>query len=106
MTTIDTHTIIKELITANVPEKQAEVFVKRFVIKEELDAVEKEHSELATKADIIRLENATKADLLATKTELKTDITRLETKVDTNNKWVMGLLLTVLAAVLTLYFKS
>lgn len=94
MTTIDTHTIVEELITANVPKKQAEVFVKRFVIKEELDTVEKEHSELATKAD-----------LLATKAELKTDITHLETKMETNNKWVMGLLLTLLAAVLALYFK-
>jgi hypothetical protein len=80
MSTLDTHTIVEELITANVPKKQAEVFVKRFVIKEELTDIEKEHSELATKAD-----------LLEVKTELKADIARLESKIEkieTNINWL------------------
>lgn len=102
MTTIDTHTIVEELITANVPKKQAEVLVKRFVIKEELDTVKKEHSELATKAD-----------LLGVKTELKTDISRIESKIsniETNINWLKLISLanftTVLGGFITMWLSK
>jgi hypothetical protein len=74
MATIDTHAIIKELIASGTPEKQAEVLVSRFVVKEELSSVEKDHSRLATKLDIMGLESRINS-------------------LDTNIKWIIALTL-------------
>lgn len=74
MATIDTHAIIKELIASGTPEKQAEVLVSRFVVKEELSSVEKDHSRLATKLDIMALESRINS-------------------LDTNIKWIIALTL-------------
>lgn len=57
MASIDTHTVIEELIASGTPKKEAEVFVKNFVIKEDLSSIEKERSQLATKMDIVKLES-------------------------------------------------
>lgn len=82
MKIIDTHTTVKELIAAGFPEKQAEVFVEKFVIKEELNTVEKEHSQLATKADVVKLES--KIENIGIKLESKIDgiESRLESKIE------------------------
>jgi hypothetical protein len=52
---------------------------------------------LATKADIIHFENATKADIA----QLGSKIEKIETKIDTNNKWVMAVLSTILTVLLS-----
>lgn len=57
MAAMDTHTVIEELIASGTTKKEAEVFVKNFVIKEDLSSIEKEHAQLATKMDIVRLES-------------------------------------------------
>jgi len=57
MAAMDTHTVIEELIASGTPKKEAEVFVKNFVIKEDLSSIEKERSQLATKMDIVKLES-------------------------------------------------
>jgi len=74
MATLDTHAIIKELVASGTPEKQAEVLVSRFVIKEELSLVEKDHSRLATKLDIMALESRINS-------------------IDTNIKWIIAITL-------------
>lgn len=91
MATIDTHTVIEELIASGTPKKEAEVFVKNFVIKEELSSIEKERSQLATKMDIVKLESSIK--------DIKVDIL----------KWMIGLFVTMILAIyfmiLAIYFK-
>ena len=57
MASLDTHSIITELIASGTSEKQAEVFVSRFAVKEELHSVEKDQAQLATKMDIVKLES-------------------------------------------------
>lgn len=84
MARIDTHTIIEELIASGTPKKEAEVFVKNFVIKEELSSIEQEYSQLATKMDIVKLESSIK--------DIKVDIL----------KWMIGLFVTMILAI---YFK-
>lgn len=84
MARIDTHTIIEELIASGTPKKEAEVFVKNFVIKEELSSIEEERSQLATKMDIVKLESSIK--------DIKVDIL----------KWMIGLFVTMILAI---YFK-
>ena len=64
---IDTHSIVKELIDAGASEKQAEVIVKRFVARDEVESL---NSQLATKADIHKLES----DILEFKSEVKSEI--------------------------------
>lgn len=88
---MDTHTVIEELIASGTPKKEAEVFVKNFVIKEELSSIEKESSQLATKMDIVKLES--KIDGVESRLESKID--KLESKLDsgfnsinTNLKWI------------------
>lgn len=64
---IDTHSIVKELIDAGASEKQAEVIVKRFVARDEVESL---NSQLATKADIHKLES----DISEFKSEIKSEI--------------------------------
>jgi hypothetical protein len=64
---IDTHSIVKELIDAGASEKQAEVIVKRFVARDEVESL---NSQLATKSDIHKLES----DILEFKSEVKSEI--------------------------------
>lgn len=54
---IDTHLIVKELIDAGASEKQAEILVKRFVARDEVESL---NSQLATKSDILKLESEIK----------------------------------------------
>lgn len=96
---LDTHKEIGYLKELGFDEKKAEGIVQLHL---------KNGEYLATKEDIAQLERVTKADLFATKTELKTDIAQLEskiekieTKIDTNNKWVMALLLTIFTVLLS-----
>lgn len=48
MAKINTHTVIKDLVASGVPEKQAEVFVAKFVPKEQLGDLDER---VATKDD-------------------------------------------------------
>ena len=87
MALTDTHTIIKDLITAGIPEKQAEVLVSRFVVKEALDSIEQDHSKLATKGDILSLQH--KIEVMEQKLESKI------VTLDTNIKWLTAITLLV-----------
>lgn len=58
MALIHTHLIVKELIDAGTSEKEAEVLVKRFTVREEISYSK---NELATKAEIYELRSDIKA---------------------------------------------
>jgi hypothetical protein len=93
MRRIDTHQLVKELVSVGTSEEQAEVFVDMFVAKEELNSVEKEHLQLATKTDIIRLES--KIEMV--KTDLKGEISSINIDI----KWIRVLLMIILGILLT-----
>lgn len=78
MAYFNTHTIVKELIASGTPEKQAEVFVERFVLRNEINDLE---HRLATKSDI---------------SELRIDISSM----NTNIKWLMAIVLVVVGILL------
>ncbi len=54
MALANSYSIIKELMDAGVSEKEAEVLVRRFVAKDEIEQLK---NELATKSDVIHLES-------------------------------------------------
>lgn len=120
MITLDTHAIVKDLVASGVPEKQAEVFVAKFVPKEQLGDLDER---VATKADIVEVRSELKSDiaqvraeLAEVRTELKNDIAELRTELKilatqfANVKWVqyaiLGLLLApMVAQFIGLYVK-
>ena len=73
MATIDTHTIIKELIVSGVKEREAETLVSNFVSKSEFLELERDRLGLATKVDINNIKEvmATKTDIAEIRIELK-----------------------------------
>lgn len=77
---IDTHLIVKELIDAGASEKQAEILVKRFVARDEVESL---NSQLATKSDILKLESAVKSDINRLESEIK--------GINTNIKWIIAI---------------
>jgi hypothetical protein len=98
MKAIDTHTIVKELTSVGASDALAEVLIARFVAKEELDVIEKEHLQLATKMDIIRLE-----------TKIESAGNRLESSIkglDINIKWIMAILLAILSILIIPLIKT
>lgn len=109
MAQLDTHAVIEELIASGTPKKEAEVFVKNFVIKEELSSIEKEQSQLATKMDIVKLESK----IESVENRLESKIDKLESKLDsgfnsinTNLKWISFLVIAVLTPILGLLIKD
>ncbi|SBT06219.1 conserved hypothetical protein [Candidatus Accumulibacter aalborgensis] len=93
MTTItfDTLKVAERLRVAGVPEAQAEAEAIRDVLSEALDG------QLATKADIARLEFATKTDIARLESTTKADIA--EVKADLSLvKWMMGILIALAVA--------
>lgn len=77
---IDTHLIVKELIDAGASEKQAEILVKRFVARDEVESL---NNQLATKNDILKLESAVKSDINRLESEIK--------GINTNIKWIIAI---------------
>ena len=73
MATIDTHTIIKELIVSGVKEREVETLVSNFVSKSEFLELERDRLGLATKVDINNIKEvmATKTDIAEIRIELK-----------------------------------
>lgn len=127
MAQLDTHAVIEELIASGTPKKEAEVFVKNFVIKEELSSIEKEQSQLATKMDIVKLEskvesvesrlesglNKLESKIDGVESRLESKIDKLESKLDsgfnsinTNLKWISFLVIAVLTPILGLLIKD
>ncbi len=112
MTTItfDTLKFVEKLRAAGVPEAQAKVQaeVLVFALDEVMD------QQLATKADIARLEWELKADIARLERELKADIARLEREqiVPMQRdlfvlKWMMGLMIGgITALVLKTFFPG
>ncbi|MBF0120788.1 MAG: DUF1640 domain-containing protein [Desulfobacterales bacterium] len=109
----DTHTYVKKLLSAGVPERQAEIQADTF--KEVID------SQLATKKDIKELEVSLKQNIKeldlkieTVKADLKRDIKELEIKIEAKIeskvesskadiiKWVAGMLVAQGAIVATL----
>ena len=82
MAAIDTHKIIKELVSSGVKEKEAEVLVSNFVSKGEFLELEKDKLGLATKHDI----------------EL------LKTEIVTEQRWIKALMLLVLGLLIKIAF--
>lgn len=79
MITLDTHAIVKDLVASGVPEKQAEVFVAKFVPKEQLGDLDER---VATKADIVEVRSELKCDIIELRSELKSDIAKVNSKID------------------------
>lgn len=77
---IDTHLIVKELIDAGASEKQAEILVKRFVARDEVESL---NNQLATKNDILKLESTVKSDINRLESEIK--------GINTNIKWIIAI---------------
>ncbi len=94
MAFVDTHLIVKELMNAGTSEEEAEVLVKRFVAKDEIDYLK---NELATKADIYRVE----ADI----SEIKTEISELKTNIHWIKSISIGTFLMLLGSVVAILFK-
>ncbi|MBF0398890.1 MAG: DUF1640 domain-containing protein [Desulfobacterales bacterium] len=105
----DTHTYVKKLVSAGVPERQAEIQADTF--KEVID------SQLASKKDIKELEVSLKQNIKeldlkieTVKADLKRDIKELELKIEAKIessksdiiKWVAGMLVAQGAIVATL----
>ena len=88
MALIDTHSIIKELIEAGTSEKEAEIFVKRFVAKDEVNCLK---NELATKHDI---------------NELKSDINKNNAEIALLKTISIANFIILVGAVVTLLFKQ
>jgi hypothetical protein len=111
----DTHAYVKRLREAGVEEKQAEAQAE--LQAQVLSSLVTE--KLATKDDILRLENATKEDISRLAQAAKDDIVRLENKTEQefiriNGKfnllnWMVGFLLagvvSTLAGVVSILFK-
>jgi len=98
MANIDTHAVIEELIDSGALKKQAEVCVARFVLRNEIEDLERR---LATKSDLSELRLGTKLDIIELRTELKSDISELkvsmaEIKADIL-KWMIPFFLTIVA---------
>ena len=110
MKSLDTHTAVKSLIAAGLPENQAEVIVATITI-------EKTQSDLATKGDLklaiseVRREIAdvkaelkadiaeVRAEIAEVKAELKADIAEVKTEIaeiKRDMRWGMGLLVGIL----------
>ncbi|MFN3076343.1 MAG: DUF1640 domain-containing protein [Alphaproteobacteria bacterium] len=90
--TFDTHIFIKRLITAGMPEPQAEAVTA--MVKEAQDVAA---GELATRADIARLEAATKADIRDVRGEMALGFARVQAEVNLL-KWMVGILLAGVAS--------
>jgi hypothetical protein len=88
MALIDTHSIIKELIEAGTSEKEAEILVKRFVAKDEVNWLK---NELATKHDI---------------NELKSDINKNNAEIALLKTISIANFIILVGAVVTLLFKQ
>lgn len=85
---IDTHLIVKELIEAGASEKAAEVIVKRFVARDEIESL---NSQLATKSDILKLESNIFEFQLATKSDihkLESDISEFKSEIRSDIKGI------------------
>ncbi len=88
MALIDTHSIIKELIESGTSKKEAEIFVKRFVAKDEVNWLK---NELATKHDI---------------NELKSDINKNNAEIALLKTISIANFIILVGAVVTLLFKQ
>ncbi len=98
---IDTHLIVKELIDAGASEKQAEVLVKRFVARDEVESL---NNQLATKSDILKLES----DISEFKSEVRSDISDLKSEIksiNTNIKWIITIGVLIVGILLKSTFK-
>jgi len=87
--TFDTLKYVKQLETAGIPAVQAEAFVnaQRDILAEALD------TSLATKADVLRLEN--RIALLDAKLDSKMDLVRNE---NAHTRWMLGALIALAIA--------
>lgn len=89
MSTLDTHTIIKELVHSGIKEQEAEVLVSNFVSKSEFLTLEKDRLGLATKHDI---------QLLRSEIEL------LKSEIKTEQKWIKVAILGILGLLVKIAF--
>lgn len=92
---IDTHLIVKELIDAGASEKQAEILVKRFVARDEVESL---NNQLATKNDILKLESTVKSDINRLESEIK--------GINTNIKWIIAIGLLIVGILVKNTFAS
>ena len=93
MARVDTHQLIKNFIASGTSEKQAEMFIDAATIiaKEEIDALKKDHPNLATKTDLLELKSELKAEIK----DIKIDLL----------KWMIPFFLTIIGLIITAFFK-
>ena len=100
MSTLDTHTIIKELVHSGIKEKEAESLVSNFVSKSEFLTLEKDRLGLATKDDILILSKETKNDIQL----LQSEIELLKSEIKTEQKWIKAAILGILGLLVKIAF--
>ncbi|MDR0774871.1 MAG: hypothetical protein LBE72_06220 [Rickettsia sp.] len=84
MARVDTHQLIKNFIASGTSEKQAEIFINAATViaENEINLLKKDHSNLATKNDLLELKSELKAEMK----DIKIDLL----------KWIIPLFLTIL----------
>ncbi|MEA0971679.1 hypothetical protein Megvenef_01663 [Candidatus Megaera venefica] len=117
MTRIDTHAIIEELIASGALKKQAEVCVARFVLRNEIEDLERR---LATKSDLSQLRAELKSDLVKLESKIDGIESRLESKIDkleskldsgfnsinTNLKWISFIGMAIFGPITVMLIKD
>lgn len=96
MSTLDTHTIIKELVHSGIKEQEAETLVSHFVSKSEFLALEKDRLGLATKHDISLISK----DIELLREEFKSYFNKIENE----QKWLKALGLLILGILVKMVF--
>ena len=91
MAAIDTHTIVKELVSSGIKEREAEAFVSNFVSKSEFLEMGRDRLGLATKHDI---------DLL------KTEFNASLGKIEVEQRWIKAAMVGVLGLLIKIAFFS
>ena len=102
MAAIDTHTIVKELVSSGIKEREAEAFVSNFVSKSEFLEMGRDRLGLATKHDIdlIRQEMQSSAELL--KHEFKASLGKIEVE----QRWIKAAMVGVIGLLIKIAFFS
>lgn len=88
---LDTHRFVEELIAAGFNKNQAEVFVNR---------LNQSSDNLATKGDIVRLENKLDASI----EKLETKIDSFKNEINVELKWIRYFLMAVIGMLVKLVF--
>ena len=101
MARVDTHQLIKNFTASGTSEKQAEIFIEAatIIVKDEIELLKKDHSNLVTKSDLFEVKSDFKKDV----SDIKFDILEIKSEIkaiNTNIKWIMAIGLLIVGILL------